>query len=72
MSENRKAMVQIFDKTGDTRLELTRAEFKRDVVEQNPNAWVFVGDQLVQPAELNDVQWGADTIRVMPQMVGGF
>ncbi len=72
MSENQKATVMIADASGHTTLELTRAEFEQDVVEQNPNAWVFVGDQLVQPAELNDVQWGADTIRVMPQMVGGF
>ena len=70
MSEIR-ATVEIADPSGHATLELTRAETV-EVVEQNPNAWVFVGNQLVQPAELNDVQWGADTIRVMPQMVGGF
>ena len=71
MSEDQKAKVMIADASGHTILELTRAETV-DVVEQIPNAWVFVGNQLVQPAELNDVQWGADTIRVMPQMCGGF
>ena len=71
MSEIR-AKVEIANISGHTKLELTRAEFERDVVEQNPNAWVFVGNQLVQPAELNDIQWGADTIRVVPPLVGGF
>lgn len=70
MSEIR-ATVEIADASGHTKLELTRAEFERDVVEQNPNAWVFVGNQLVQPAELNDVQWGADTIRVVPALGHG-
>ena len=70
MSEIR-ATVEVADASGHATLELTRAETV-DVVEQIPNAWVFVGNQLVQPAELNDVQWGADTIRVVPPLVGGF
>ena len=72
MSENRKATVRIADASGHTKLELTRAEFEQDVVEQNPNAWVFVGERLVQPAELNDVHGGTDEIVVVPQMCGGF
>ena len=69
MSEIR-ATVEIADASGHATLELTRAETV-EVVEQNPNAWVFVGNQLVQPAELNDVQWGADTIRVVPALGHG-
>ena len=70
MSENQKAIVMIADASGHTTLELTRAETV-EVVEQNPNAWVFVGNQLVHPAELNDVQWGADTIRLVPPLGHG-
>ena len=69
MSEIR-ATVKIADPSGDTELELTLAETV-DYAEQNPNTWVFVDNQLVQPAELNDVQWGADVILV-PSLVGGF
>ena len=70
MSEIR-TQVKIADPTGHTSQMLTRAETV-DVVEQNPNAWVFVGNQLVQPAALNDVQWGNDDILLVPQLVGGF
>ena len=69
MSEIR-ATVEVADASGHATLELTLAETV-EVVEQNPNAWVFVGNQLVQPAELNDVQWGADTIRVVPPLYTG-
>jgi len=64
-----RTTVMIPDATGFTQLELTRAE-AIDLINQHPHRWVYVGNQLVQPAELNDVQWGADTILVMPSMGG--
>ena len=52
-------------------MELTKAE-TMDVINQHDGAWVFTGNRLVQPAELEAANWAEiGTVRVMPPMVGG-
>ena len=58
--------------SGGTELEVTRLEFIELPEVRQHKWWIFVGNLLVQPAELVDVLWGADTIRVLCPLVGGF
>ena len=52
-------------------MELTKAE-TMDVIEQNQGAWIFAGNQLVQPADLEQANWAdVGTVQVKPPLVGG-
>ena len=63
--------VEIADHTGHTTLQLNKQE-TMDVVRENQNAWIFAGDKLVQPHELEAADWNTvGTVRVMPGLVGG-
>ena len=63
--------VEIADASGHTTLELTKTE-TMEVVNQNPNAWIFAGNRLVKPAELEQANWGdVGTVRVMPPLYPG-
>jgi hypothetical protein len=43
-----------------------------DVVNQNPDSWIFAGNRLVKPAELAQAEWAeVGTVRLMPPLVGG-
>ncbi|HJM19519.1 MAG TPA: hypothetical protein QF802_03595 [Candidatus Thalassarchaeaceae archaeon] len=71
MDSEIRTLVHIADLTGHAEMELTKAE-TMDVINQHDGAWVFTGNRLVQPAELEAANWAEiGTVRVMPPMVGG-
>ncbi|MBO58247.1 MAG: hypothetical protein CMA77_04550 [Euryarchaeota archaeon] len=71
MDSEIRTLVHIADLSGHTEMELTKAE-TLDVINQNDGAWVFTGNRLVQPSELEAADWAeVGTVRVMPPMVGG-
>ena len=51
MENDTRTTVQIADASGHAEMELTKAE-TMDVIAQNQGAWIFAGNQLVQPADL--------------------
>lgn len=71
MDNDIRTKVCIADATGHTEMELTKAE-TMNIIGENQNAWVFAGNRLVQPAELEAANWAdVGTIQVMPPLVGG-
>ena len=71
MDNEIRTTVEIADASGHAALELTKAE-TMVVVNQNPDAWIFAGNRLVKPAELEQANWGdVGTVRLMPPLVGG-
>ena len=71
MNNEIRTTVEIADASGHSALELTKAE-TMEVVNQNQGAWVFAGNRLVKPAELEQADWGTvGTVRLMPPLVGG-
>jgi hypothetical protein len=71
MENNIRTTVQIADASGHEQMELTKAE-TMDVIAQNQGAWVFAGNRMVQPAELEQANWAdVGTVQVMPPLVGG-
>ena len=63
--------VEIADKTGHTTLELTKGETLSRVA-ASEGSWVFAGNQLVQPEQLAQSDWGTvGTVRIVPALVGG-
>ena len=71
MENDTRTTVQIADASGHAEMELTKAE-TMDVIAQNQGAWIFSGNQLVQPADLEQANWAdVGTVQVMPPLVGG-
>lgn len=71
MENDTRTTVQIADASGHAEMELTKAE-TMNVIAQNQGAWVFAGNRLVQPAELEQANWAdVGTVQVMPSLVGG-
>ena len=71
MENEIRTTVQIADASGHAEMELTKAE-TMDVITQNQGTWVFAGNRLVQPAELEAANWAeVGTVQVMPPLVGG-
>ena len=72
MNSEIRTKVQIADTTGHTEMELTKAE-TMDVIAQTRDAWIFAGNKLVQPAELEAANWAdVGTVQLLPGLVGGF
>jgi len=63
--------VEIADQSGHSTLQLTKEE-TLDRVSDSPGAWVFANNQMVQPQQLRNADWGnVGTVRIVPGLVGG-
>lgn len=71
MKNPTKTTVEIADASGHSSLQLTKEETMEKVAAQ-PNAWIFAGDRLLQPEELEQAEWAdIGTVRLVPGLVGG-
>ena len=63
--------VEIADSTGHTTCQMTKSETLAKV-SQSPGAGVFANNQMVQPQQLQNADWGTGgTVRIVPGLVGG-
>tara|TARA_B100000029_G_scaffold229906_1_gene227404 strand:+ start:404 stop:685 length:282 start_codon:yes stop_codon:yes gene_type:complete len=63
--------VEVADKSGHSTLQLTKEE-TLERVSDSPGAWVFANNQMVQPQQLRNADWGTvGTVRIVPGLVGG-
>ncbi len=63
--------VEVADQSGHSTLQLTKEE-TIERVSDSPGAWVFANNQMVQPQQLQNADWGTvGTVRIVPGLVGG-
>ena len=63
--------VEVADQSGHSTLQLTKEE-TLERVSESPGAWVFANNQMVQPQQLQNADWGTvGTVRIVPGLVGG-
>ena len=63
--------VEVADQSGHSTLQLTKEE-TLERVSDSPGAWVFANNQMVQPGQLQNADWGTiGTVRIVPGLVGG-
>ncbi len=63
--------VEVADQSGHSTLQLTKEE-TLERVSDSPGAWVFANNQMVQPQQLQNADWGTvGTVRIVPGLVGG-
>tara|TARA_B100000586_G_C19941611_1_gene355758 strand:- start:6 stop:221 length:216 start_codon:yes stop_codon:yes gene_type:complete len=69
--DNITTTVEIADHTGHTSLQLTKPETLSRVA-ANEGAWVYAGNQMVQPEQLAQADWETvGTVTIVPGFVGG-
>ena len=63
--------VEIADQSGHTTVQMTKEETMNRVA-ASPGTWVFANNQMVQPEQLAQADWGTiGTVRIVPGLVGG-
>ena len=67
-----KTTVLYLNQGGHTTLELTRDETIELAENTSGTHWTYAGNQIVQPAELAETDWGTvGTVRIAPAFIAG-
>tara|TARA_Y100000758_G_C15790611_1_gene327027 strand:+ start:349 stop:573 length:225 start_codon:yes stop_codon:yes gene_type:complete len=67
-----KTTVLYLNQGGHTALELTRDETIELAENTSGTHWTYAGNQIVQPAELAETDWGTvGTVRIAPAFIAG-